>query len=358
MIYVLINAALSNYPHQFKCLKDDMMFTVMPLSFYFIAKTTRNNIDVYIEKMIIPMLIAMSIGVILYVVNPPWYTAAKYAILASGYGYTSGIAPDEIMKEVFELSSIWKTSYVIGYSNSFFILFILIQLLSGKICGKKKIYYLILFTLSVSVLILSGFRSIMLGFVLSLLAIFCLSDNKKAKIKIFWWGGVLILATAYVMLSISPDYYEIFTKGFSDLSSETGLLSRFEFVSKGIQLDTEFGDGFGHHGMGMKNINNDMFIEDSQFIKILAELGYVGLFLFIIFIVIAGITALRANCVLELCILITFTVTFIGASSLSAETTFPFIFWYTIGCISRKASRIHKNVSVPQRGGKLILQNN
>lgn len=65
------------------------------------------------------MVIVMIIGIVLYIENPPWYSALKYAQLLDSYGYTEATVPDRMLREAFRLSSIWNTAYVIGYANGF-----------------------------------------------------------------------------------------------------------------------------------------------------------------------------------------------------------------------------------------------
>lgn len=350
VFYVLFNTLIIDYPNKLACLKGDLVYSVMPFFFYIIGKTTNNNIEKFLKAMIVPMIIVSLIGIVLYFVNPPWYTAARYALL-SGYGYTEATASEEILREVFRLSSIWNTSYVIGYANAFFLFFLLNQLLIGNLEKKEKKLYSLLFLLSIVIMILSGFRAIMLSFVLALMVYFIFSNNKRVKSKIFWRGGIIAFLFLAVMVFFSSEYYEYFIERFSDVGSNEGLSSRFELTSKGIELNTAFGDGFGHHGMGAKDASHNIMIEDSEYQKILAELGYIGLVLFLFVIMAAALIALKTHSLLELTILITFTVSFIGSSSISAETTFPFIFWYSIGCISRKGLRQRQTVVMPRLSG-------
>ena len=346
IIYVLINALIADYPNKLACLKTDLFFSVFPLSFYFIAKIPGYNFNYYLSKMVTPMALVMVIGIILFVITPSWYVAAKYAILSTGYGYTEANAPEHIIREVFELSSIWKTSYVIGYANAFFIIFLINQLFLGGFKGKQKKRLLLLLFLSVIVMILSGFRAIMLSFVLSISIYFILTNNKKIRKRIIVGSGLLFVIVILGMTYISSDYYEYVIQSFTAVGSQEGLASRFELTAKGVELDSFFGDGFGHYGMGAKEFKDGLFIEDSEYQKILAELGIVGFFFFIVILLSAGFSALRAKCTLELCILLTFSISFIGSSSISCESTFPFIFWYALGCISKEVSYKHASSQV------------
>ena len=169
--------------------------------------------------------------------------------------------------------------------------------------------------------------------------------DKRKKAKILFGAVAIVVIVALVMVSLNSDYYQFFIQRFQDAVSEDGMSYRLEHTAGGIALDSFFGAGYGHYGMAAKSYNG-WFIQDSQYQKTLAELGVFGFALFIVMLLSAGFSAFKKNSVLELCILSTYMISFIGSSSISAETTFPFIFWYVLGCISRKNN--HK-IAITQR---------
>ncbi len=335
ILYVFLNAIASDYLHKDVLLRNELMFSAFPVTFYFIAKSTGEGIEKYLQKMILPMMIVMVIGIVLYVISPPWYSALKYAQLLDSYGYTEATVPERMEREAFRLSSIWKTAYVIGYANGTFILFILDRLVNGNLVKKEKRLYFVLFGLSLVILILAGFKSMMLAFAVSLLIYIALIKDKKKRANLLLGSSAIIVMAALLMININSEYYDFFVQRFKDAVSEEGMMYRFEHTGGGIELDTLFGAGYGHYGMAAKSFNG-WFIQDSQYQKNLAELGMFGLTFFIIMLLAAVVSALKRSSILELTILVTYMISFIGSSSISAETTFPFIFWYVLGCISRK----------------------
>lgn len=337
IVYIFLNAIGSDYPHKYELLRNELIFSAFPVSFYFIAKSTGEGIDKYLKKMIVPMIVVMVIGIILYIVNPPWYSALKYAQLLDSYGYTEATVPERMEREAFRLSSIWNTAYVIGYANGVFILYLLNKIISGIQEKKQRRITYALFVLSFVVMILAGFKSLLLAFAVSIFIFIALIKERKKRIKLIFGAGAVITIAAIVAISIDSDYYQFFIQRFQDAMSEEGMSYRLEHTGGGIELDSFFGAGFGHYGMAAKNFNG-WFIQDSQYQKTLAELGIFGFSLFVLLLISAGLSALNRKCILELCILVTYMISFIGSSSISAETTFPFIFWYMLGCISYKSS--------------------
>ncbi len=348
LFYILMNSILIDYPHHFELFRNEIFFSLLPISFYYIAKSTDIDIDYYINKMILPMVIVMIIGIVLYIENPPWYSALKYAQLLDSYGYTEATVPDRMLREAFRLSSIWNTAYVIGYANGFFILYLLKRLMTDELTKSQRRITLLLFVLSFVVMILAGFKALMLAFVVSILLFFALVGDKKKKEKLIFGAVSILIVTVLIIVSFDSEYYEFFINRFQDTVSEEGLAYRLEHTGGGIELNTVFGAGYGHYGMAAKNFSNGWFIQDSQYQKVLAELGYFGFAIFIFMLLAAGFSAFNKKCILELCILATYMISFIGSSSISAETTFPFIFWYAVGRISRKTGMVSR-VNAPSQ---------
>lgn len=337
IVYIFLNAIGSDYPHKYELLRNELIFSAFPVSFYFIAKSTGEGIEKYLKKMIVPMTVVMVIGIILYIVNPPWYSALKYAQLLDSYGYTEATVPERMEREAFRLSSIWNTAYVIGYANGVFILFLLNKIVSGVREKKERRITYALFVLSFVVMILAGFKSLLLAFAVSIFIFIALIRERKKRIGLIFGAGAIVLIAAITIISIDSEYYNFFIQRFQDAMSEEGMSYRLEHTGGGIELNSLFGAGFGHYGMAAKNFNG-WFIQDSQYQKTLAELGVFGFTIFVLLLLTSGFSALKRNTILELCILATYMISFVGSSSISAETTFPFIFWYVLGCISYKSS--------------------
>ena len=284
------------------------------------------------------MAIVMVIGIILYIQNPAWYSAIKYAQLLDSYSYTEASVPEIMLREAFRLSSIWKTSYVIGYANGTFILYLLFQLIFGEMTKKKRRYYYFLFVLSFVVLILAGFKSMMLAFVVSVFAsIFLIKDRRKKKH--LFWVSIFITVLAVVFITADSGYSEFFVQRFKDATSEEGLAYRLEHTGHGVEFDSFFGAGFAHYSMAAKSLGK-WFIQDSEYQKILAELGILGFSIFVMLLLSALAISLKRKALFEMCIIITYMISFIGSSSISAETTFPFFFWFAVGSVSRTFRKV------------------
>ena len=51
ILYVFLNAIASDYPHKGVLLKNELIYSAFPVTFYFIAKSTGEGIEKYLKKM-------------------------------------------------------------------------------------------------------------------------------------------------------------------------------------------------------------------------------------------------------------------------------------------------------------------
>ena len=111
LLWILINSILIDYPHKFRLFYTAVMSNIIPMLFYYIAKTTNYDLEEILRKATVPIVIAMVLGLIFYYTNPGWYVAIKMRQITEFYESNNS---DELMIGIFRLSSIWTTPYVIG----------------------------------------------------------------------------------------------------------------------------------------------------------------------------------------------------------------------------------------------------
>lgn len=336
LFYISFNSLVIDYPNHFSLWYRDAVFSLFPITCYFIAKTTDYDLEQLLSKMTIPITIAMVLGVFFYFDNPTWYSAIKYAQLNENYGYTEGYVPEYMLREAFRLSSVWVTPYVIGYANAIFLTYLIVTLLFKTQSKKERRINMSLFVLSFIVMILAGFKAVLLFFILFVGWSFLKSKSSKQK-TIFIVVGVVILCALIYVFTTDSEYGTYFVERFKDATSEEGLSSRLEHTGGGVDLWTLFGNGFGRYGISAKEFGS-FALQDSQYQKTLAELGLLGFAIFA-FMLMCGLlkSFSKKNLMLEFGIVLFYAVSFIGSSSISAETTFSFVFWYAMGSISKKS---------------------
>ncbi len=340
LLYILINSLAIDYPNHFNLWYRDVIFSLLPITCYFIAKNTSYDLERLLSKMTIPITIAMLLGLYFYFDNPQWYSALKFAQLNDYYGYSErGYIPDYMMREAFRLSSIWVTPYVIGYANAVFIVFLVVRLLFKPLSKKERRISTFLFILSVVVMILAGFKATLLSFFLFVGWSYIKSKRSKQK-TLFLVLGIALLVILVYFFTTDSDYGYYFVERFKYAATEEGLTTRLEHTRGGVDLWTFWGNGFGHYGISAKSFGA-VTIQDSQYQKTLAELGIFGFTFFILLLVGALVNSFRKKeLILEFGIILFYIISFIGSSSISAETTFSFVFWYAMGSISKKSNAL------------------
>ena len=202
-----------------------------------------------------------------------------------------------------------------------------------------------LLILSTAVILLTQFRATIYSLVLILGYIMFFAKN---KIKISYI--IVTMAACFIAISIffnentaTGQYFrERMAKGLD----KEHLDERLEHTGGGINLETIEGQGFGRYG-GTARQYGGWAIQDSEYQKVVAELGYIGITVFIALIISGLLMSFRKrNLQLEFTITLFFAIAFIGSSCISAETTFPFIFWYALGRISLKSGNSYKKSAI------------
>ena len=338
IIYILINSLLIDYPHKWRLWYSAVFTNVLPMLFYYIAKSTKYEIEDILRKATIPIIIAMIFGLIVHYTRPGWYVAMVMRQIYDNYG---GNTSDEVLMSMFRLSSFWSTPYVIGYAAIYYANYLLYNIFSANNNTKTKRNYFIIFILTAVVILLTQFRATIYSLVLSLGYMMFFAKNKirPAYIIITILASMLTVSVLFNESTAEGEYFkERMTKGLD----KEHLEERLEHTGGDIDLNTTFGQGFGRHG-GTARQYGYWAIQDSEYQKVAAELGAVGMIPFIGIIACALLMSFRKKQLqLEFTIILFFAIAFMGSSCISSETTFPFIFWYVLGRISLKNSNSYK----------------
>ena len=336
LMYIFLNAIAIDYPHHLNFLVFAFFFQLCPLMCYFIARTYELELETVLKKMLVPITIIMALGVYFHLAQPEWYTAAKWAVMHERYG-TAYITEDQI-QEHMRLTSIFNSSYYVAYATFFFSSYLLYALTFNTLKTSKKAIYLVLLLLCVVVLIFANHRSTILGFVITYLFCFLKSKNKALR-RYMFLGAMLIVTIFIVIIFSSEEYLNYIIMRFQGVTTEEGFQNRFDHTGGEQDLLSLFGGGFGRYSIRAREYGGWSLI-DSQYQNVLGELGMVGFALFVIILIITAIKALiNSNKLgLELCVFSFFVAAFLGASALTIDSEYSFIFWYALGKISQKSS--------------------
>ncbi len=348
VLWIILNSIAIDFENHWNLWYIAFIFELIPLCFYFIGKTVNFDIDLLLEKATLPMIIAMVGGLLFYYFEPAWYTAVKMkGIEAHADG---GEVTSSLVNEMYRLSSFWVTPYVIGYASLYFANFNLCRLFSKKSSYRKKVKYIILSLLCIVTIFFTQFRVII--FSLPLIIVYLMFFAKN-KFRILHVVVILLFIFSFIFLYNSgSDRISYFRDKIEEITTVEDIEDRLEFTGGGITYDIIWGNGFGRYGESATKINNEWRIIDTQYIKVLAELGGVGLIIFVGIVLSALLMSFGKNKMqLEFTLLLFFAFAFIGSSCISVATTFPFIFWYALGGISRKyalsQNKTHRQCEIP-----------
>ena len=336
VLWIIINSIAIDYENHWKLWYTAFIFELIPLCFYFIGKTVNFDIDLLLEKATLPMIIAMVGGLLFYYFEPAWYTAVKMkGIEARADG---GVVTSSLVNEMYRLSSFWVTPYVIGYATLYYANFNLCRLFSEKSSNKKKVKYIMLSLLCVVTIFFTQFRTIIFSLPLIIVYLMFFAKNKFRILHI-----VVILLFLFIfnfVYNSDSERISYFRDKIKGTAQVEQVENRLEYTGGGLKYDLIWGNGFGRYGASATRLNNEWRIIDTQYIKVLAELGGIGLIIFLGIVLSGLLMAFGKNKMqLEFTLLLFFAIAFIGSSCISVFITFPFIFWYALGGISRKYIR-------------------
>ena len=340
LLWILFNSVTIDYPNHMKLWIQALVANIFPISFYFLAKSTNHNIEEILEKATIPMLIAMICGLIFYYTEPGWYTAVKMRQILSRT--ENGAVSDVQLIEYFRLSSFWVTPYVIGYATMLFADFNINKLFSKSINKKDTRKHFVMLALCIIIIVLTQFRATIYAFILTTVYLMFFAKNKIKLSYIIAVVSLGIFILSFVMDENSETgayFRERMMKGVE----QEELESRFEIVTGGISITSITGNGYGRFGANAPTINGEWAFLDSEYLKVLAELGIIG-FIPFVGLITSGLlkTFRKKKFQLEFIILAFYAMAFMGSSCLSVSTTFPFIFWYTLGRVSLISSSSYR----------------
>jgi hypothetical protein len=171
---------------------------------------------------------------------------------------------------------------------------------------------------------------------------------KGSKLKLFIFELLAIFLFLYNLLDSNPDFLIDLYERFNSLSD--AIDERSDSWTAGLSNTQNFivGDGLGRYGHKAVEYS-DMYIPDGNYFRMIAEIGIIGISLFIIIIIKAlykGFSNIRTHYV-QLGIIIMVCMISVGSDMFSFQLVAP-IFWYSIGACS-KFNKQHIN-------SNLILQ--
>ena len=271
----------------------------------------------------------MIVGIYFYITNPSWYVLMKESQLNE---YVS----ESFRQEIYRLSSFWGHPYYIGYATEIYFMYILYRLKYFNYTATNTLVKYIDFfiaILCIVVLILAQLRVTILCSII--IYIYYNLNNKHFftnTIKILMGVSLFMGLSLLLLQYTSPDTNRYIIEHVGMLFDSKMYGDRFKSTGGGLDLDTFFGYGFGRYDATAREFGK-FAIVDNEYQNHLAELGYIGfiLLLFIFVYTFSKVLIYGYQNKLGTAIFLFFVIAAVGASVLSNETQYNYIFWFVVG---------------------------
>lgn len=300
---------------------------------YFIARTGKFKNDDFIENFKWPMLFIIVSGIVLYFFPPGWYSAFRYNSL--------GDLSDnpQLFYEMTRMSSFFSHPYFLGYGSCIMIIYIIKKLLIDK-C--ESIWYYVAFFLTIFTLFFSQMRvaiaySLLFMTLSSLYVVFIDKSNSRFFKTILYLVPISILILFLIINNIDEDFLYYITERSTN-KDDNLIEERINIFAYFFRYISVFGSGLGRFGHSAIEFNQKC-IADAEYLRVLCELGYVGMFLLIfpiIYSVILGIKNIK-NAFFETFVVLFFLFVMIGAAPLEMTQQHNFLLWFCVGHIVSKS---------------------
>lgn len=342
VFYNLMSYFFSSYP------LNVFLYTVrtgmIPIMMYFIAKTKGSLTGDFLKGMQAPIYFAVIVGLVLFLINPPFYWDFKCR--TSSYSDLDNLGECTDFFELTRFSSFWSHSYCISALCLYLSLFMLSNIYKTKKMTITKIVgiFLLFFVMIIAqqrvVIAFYGLSVI----IFSLYSIFFDKSHFKGikhLLVLYLLSLVVIFFLVYAILG--QEFVEYVIGRTLGYEGEKGMVSdRFATFSEGIKKISLFGEGLGKYSHGALFVGGMYAITDCDYIKIPCEIGICG-FVYLYFIIIKGLFNSFMNFKIfnyEALILLFFPIAMIGASPFSATYFIPGMFWYCLGSVTYKMELI------------------
>lgn len=331
VIFVLYNLLtyLFNFDYPFELYAQSIRDQVLPISFYFVARSKQLSNNHLVDNMIYITFVFYLIGLILFFFPPEWYLSHKLASIGEDVG-------GNMLYEMTRMSSVWGHSYFVGYSSLFVIMYLMIQ----RYFHHKRYRFDNSILVVSFISIIFAQQRVSIAFLLLFLILFIVYSviHKKLKLESAMIGIMGFLLIGYIFFHIIFSYmdesYIDYILNRSINSDENLVDKRIEMFDVFIETISFWGSGLGKYGHNALKFDMPS-IADCDYIRLPNEIGIFGMVLFLIIVTLGGISMLKKKklfCFELMCISF-YLVAMIGATPLENATQQSFFLWYCLGRI-------------------------
>lgn len=316
----------------------DISDYLMPMLFFFVGVTDNRPSRTFYDRFIKVLVVVMVLGLICYLLTPPWYTSRMAEIRNDSMDYYA-VDSDSVLDNL-RFCAFFRTSYPISHFTSFGIAIALFNLFRKDI--KIKYNTLIVTVLVTSSLLCQHRVAIICGaFFLALAILYGVTHKEFNKVRPFVFLFIVVLLGILVLFNTVERFQELYlmlTERLDDVSLEGALQERKQIDDVFRSWNDVFlGEGIGAGGAAARRIGL-YGITDQNYAKLLYETGIMGCLFFSLLMILTIIKGLRNYKVYatELCFMVFVLVAMMGSNTLCFYYLYILPFWYGVGRIWNK----------------------
>lgn len=300
---------------------------VSMMFFYYIGRNNRIK-NAFIQNFKWPMAFVIISGILLYFFPPAWYNAFRYSFVMHAEGTA-------LFYEYTRMSSFFLHPYFLGYGSSFFIIYIVKNIIIDRNSGWFN-YFLL--TLALFALVFSQMRVAIAYTIVFLVLTFIynlFSSKKNKSFNKFIITLVPLGIGLFVFISniIDTDFLNYILDRTTNKEGNV-VEERFNQFSSYYKYISFFGSGLGRFGHVAERLTH-ISIADNEYIRTLCELGIIGLSLILIPIlssIMIGFLNLR-KCFFYSFVVLFYPFAMLGATPLEVPDQHVFLLWFCVGHI-------------------------
>ena len=340
LIWISMTWILNDYPHKFYLMLIGLTRELTFMLAYWIARcSSKDYLKTIIRNARRPLLIGCVFGIYCFLFPPEWYIKRVEDTLLF---FNNGDASASLILEQLRLRSFYRSSYAVSYMCSLAIIFesfCFVNHYYNKGSKQKYIYGYVLILIISSLLCMM--RAPIFCWLIGLLVVLMyrqrFSTNRKGLFLKLALCVLLLVFIGYNYSQIDSNSFEFFLKKFDIEDKDTFIKGRFLLQSQSF---TMFGEGFAKYNMMTFYKFGLPSIPDGEYVKIIAEQGFLGLVILLSMFFFGFIkAALNFKCLFfELFVIFMLLVCMIGADPLSIPDKHCFIYWLALGQVSRYKS--------------------
>lgn len=334
MFWIVFTWIINSFPHQMTLIFYSFFGQIAYMLAYWIGRCSKKQyLEEIIRKSYFPLLVTCTIGIYCYISPPSWYSARMSDMLSS---MGADVTNTSQILELTRLKSIFGTTYTLAYFTSIVLAYNFFKMLTKQ--KEVTIWNYIL----VVVLIVTSLLCMMRAPIACWMISFMLACYYAFHYYKSFAGVKIIVSFLLLLILVIPFIYDYLdVSQISFITEKANSVSENNFIKDRLYLmgvnESLFGEGVGKYSLRAHSNFGMRFMPDGEYMKILAEQGYIGLVITILLFGVGLIKSIKhfRHLYMEMFLLLMVFICMVGANPLSTPDKHCFLYWLALGQISK-----------------------